>query len=115
MTETELHWLAGLLEGEGTFGTVNSWQGGKCYRYPRISVLMSDEDVISRVSKFWDVKIFAYNPPLPSKKRLYRVTKIGAAAAEIMRILKPLMGIRRQRQIEKALLEYESRIDGNES
>jgi hypothetical protein len=115
MNETGLHWLAGLLEGEGTFGTVNSRVAGKCYRYPRVSVLMSDEDVILRVCKMWCVKPFSYNPKPPSRKRLYRATKVGFAAAVMMRTLKPLMGTRRQEQITKALLEYDARPSATES
>lgn len=54
MTEIETAWLAGLLEGEGYFGTINSWVSGRCYRYPRIGVNMTDRDVIDRVATLWE-------------------------------------------------------------
>jgi hypothetical protein len=33
-SDTEIAWLAGLLEGEGYFGMVNNRVNGKTYRYP---------------------------------------------------------------------------------
>jgi hypothetical protein len=110
MTESDLHWLAGLLEGEGFFGTINSRVGGKCYRYPRIGVLMSDEDVIARVGRMWGIKVFVYDPPAPSRKRLYRVTKLGKGAVALMEQLRPLMGQRRQAQIDTVLAEWRNKL-----
>lgn len=45
MTETELAWVAGLIEGEGTFFCTKRRER----RYPVIAVGMTDEDVIQKL------------------------------------------------------------------
>ena len=52
MTELELVWLAGLLEGEGAFlhGPPSA------PNQPRIALNMTDLDVVERVSKMFNVK-----------------------------------------------------------
>jgi hypothetical protein len=101
-------WLAGLLEGEGYFGMINSRVGGKVYRYPRIGVNMTDRDVVDRVGAMWGIKTFAWQPPPPSKKTQYRVMISGWAAADWMRLLHPWLGIRRQFRITEILAEYDA-------
>jgi hypothetical protein len=55
---SRIDWLAGLLEGEGYFGTIPSHVGGQTYRYPRVGISMTDRDVIARVA-----------PPFPRRRR----------------------------------------------
>src|SRR5260370_28845410 len=47
VAECEVAWLAGVLEGEGTFGVARSGQSS----YPTISVQMCDESVVRRASR----------------------------------------------------------------
>jgi len=101
-------WLAGLLEGEGYFGIINSRVGGKTYRYPRIGVNMTDLDVIDRVGTMWGIKTFSWQPPPPSKKRQHRVMISGWAAADWMRRLYPWLGDRRRQRIDRILAEYDA-------
>lgn len=115
LTDTTLYWLAGLLEGEGYFGTVNQRKGGRLYRYARVGVNMTDRDVIERVAALWGVKVYVMKVSGVSKLVGYRVTIIGTHAIEIMCLLRPLMGSRRQAQIDKALREFEAKPDTNES
>ncbi len=110
MTQEELHWFAGLMEGEGTFFVQKNYVGKKCYYYPQLSILMSDRDVIERVGELVDAKVFSYQPPLPSKKRLYRVTLLGRRAVWWMKRLLPLMGKRRAERITGILEGWDSRI-----
>lgn len=113
-TKEDFYWLGGLLEGEGYFGMVTNWVNKKPYRYPRIGVNMTDYDVIERVSKLWNIKIFVMKPAGVSKKIGYRVTLSGKKAAYLMQQIRPLMGERRKNQIDKTLQEYETQVPPNE-
>lgn len=101
--DCEVSWLAGLLEGEGTFGS----SGDTANSYPIISIQMCDEDVIARVRGLLgspgtyrrDSAKVNWNPTFTT-----RLT--GHAAASWMRILRPLMGRRRGTAIDRALAAY---------
>lgn len=103
-------WLAGLLEGEGYFGMITNRVGGKAYRYPRVGVTMTDEDVVAKVAALFRLKCYkiAPNGHPTSKKMQYRAIITGWAAAEWMRRLYPLLGSRRQGQIAQVLAEYDA-------
>lgn len=59
-TDVETTWLAGLLEGEGSFGLVECSSGrGYHYRTPYVSIEMTDHDIIDRVSDLLNKKIVA--------------------------------------------------------
>lgn len=103
MTEAELHWVAGLLEGEGCFSV-------KVDSYVRLEIRcnMTDEDVIYRLRETVGVG----NVRGPIEKR----TRNGVAkpqwlwtlgrrdgAEELMSLLLPLMGARRSAKIRFAL------------
>lgn len=109
MKNLDLMWLAGLLEGEGWFGTTNCHVKGKTYRYPRVGVSMTDRDVIERVAAFWGNKVAVLRPYGVSKKTQYRVMISGKKAAEYMVMLRPHMSKRRQEQIDAVLAEWNSR------
>jgi len=95
----DMAWLAGLLEGEGSF-VLNRRSNGKCD--VRIQIAMSDEDVISRVAllltkgkyRIWDRKGY-------KMQFLLRVT--GTRAAGWMMTLYGLMGLRRRERIRELL------------
>lgn len=99
----ETSWLAGLLEGEGSFmiGPPSS------PNRPCISIQMTDEDVIMRVSRIFGVK------PLKLQRGIEKGWKPscmihlrGKRAIELMRIVFPYMGNRRKKQIERAIQSY---------
>lgn len=106
-----LNWLAGLLEGEGYFGTIKNRVGGKAYRYPRVGVSMTDQDVITRVATMFGLGMYTIKAPGNSHGYLdsYRAWSTGEAGANWMRRLHPLMGARRQSQISVALAEWDAR------
>jgi hypothetical protein len=101
----ELHWLAGLLEGEGSFmaGPPSS------PRLPVISVNMNDEDVMLRLGRIFGRKIQMIRPRNPRWQTSYQVRVQGGAAVRWMMLLRPLMGVRRQAQIARALASYAPR------
>lgn len=93
----DLYWLAGLLEGEGCFwyGT-----GGRIL----IRLAMTDEDVIQRAARL--MQALVEKPRMPhsrATKVVYACRVRGDAAIRWMELLRPLMGIRRQRKIDDCL------------
>lgn len=102
MTDADLHWLAGLLEGEGSFMLASSKKADRRYFYPRIVVNMTDLDVMERAAHLLGCKLQAL-PLMPGRKQAYRAQRWGSAAAKLMLELRPLMGERRRRQIDRAL------------
>lgn len=51
MSEKELYWLAGLLEGEGSFSPGPTSAPNSA----RISLTITDADVVARVAALWGV------------------------------------------------------------
>jgi len=99
-----MSWLAGLLEGEGTFSfTCDAKQ--RCY--PVVSVNMCDELVVRRAAEVLGARKVARRIPDQPHWRPTYVAKIGGAhAAEWMRSLSALMSQRRQAAIGRALAAY---------
>ena len=105
LPENQLYWLAGLLEGEGSFLKATPSAPNR----PIISMQCTDEDVIAKVAQvlgvsYWQAPSERYDRN--GWKRVFAVHLRGARAVELMLMLKPLMGIRRQQQIEKAIEGY---------
>lgn len=106
---TELCWLAGLLEGEGSFMNCTSRYKGRRYVYARVSIQMCDLDVMERVQKIFGTKIYVLPPSdrkirfITTNKQMYRLWADGHKAQCLMKHLRPYMGLRRQGQIDAAL------------
>jgi len=77
----ELRWLAGLLEGEGSFlkGPPSA------PRHPMIAVQMTDEDVIARVAAMFGRKPGHWQPPQARWQATYSARITGAKAAAWMK------------------------------
>jgi hypothetical protein len=109
IAEHERYWLAGYLEGEGSFTAKRFKPKDKLYLYPNIEVNSTDEDVIERVQRLWAqrygvaVNIWSKQPKYPGSKRVYRVEANNAAARPIMEDLYPLLGERRRAKIGEIL------------
>lgn len=97
MTEIELAWLAGLLEGEGCFSYRND------RNVPVVEIKMTDLDVINRVAELIGRTVWR----VPAKQSGYQDqwrTKIqGDPARDLMRDLLPHMGERRSARITELL------------
>jgi hypothetical protein len=104
--ELTLHWLAGLLEGEGSFCA-----GIPSRPYsPIIIIKMTDEDTISKVASIFRVKYYLSTPTRYEEKGwkpAFAVRITGKHAVDWMTLLRPLMGKRRQAQIAKAIACYQ--------
>lgn len=103
IAEHDLHWLAGLLEGEGAFlkGPPSA------PRYPVLALQMTDEDVVARVAGMFGRKAGCWHPPDARWQTIYISRVTGAKAVAWMLALRPLMGRRRQIQIDRAVASYE--------
>ena len=106
MDEKDLCWLAGLLEGEGSFLKPAPSEP----KLPRITIEMTDEDVIRKVASLFEVNYYATLNRNDGRKVTYKVQVKGKRAASIMQQILPLMGIRRQQQIEMQLVRPQSQI-----
>lgn len=101
-----ISWLAGLLEGEGTFSSVVT----NARAYPRVELSMCDEDVVERAAELLGrVTVRRVVDPRAQDRGwrpVYFAAVGGARAAELMRELRPWMGLRRGRAIDNALASY---------
>lgn len=103
MSDLELAWLAGLLEGEGTFGAYRSGASRKFQ--PVIAVHMTDLDVIEKVKDTTGLggKIQEIRGTEKWKPSWKWQARERTQTLALMRKLKPLMGARRQAKIEEVL------------
>ncbi len=98
----ELCWLAGWLEGEGSFLAPPPSDP----RRPRVAGESRDEDVIGEVARLIGVTPTRRTDPRGLEKGwspLFKALRRGSRAVILMHAIKPLMGERRQAQIDRAL------------
>lgn len=89
-------WLAGLLEGEGSFA-----RGP----HARINLAMTDVDVVRRAADLMGgAEVYAI--PVPGQKTRYQFGVYGPTAAGWMMTLWPFMGARRRERISEQLLKW---------
>lgn len=94
-TTEDLIWLAGLLEGEGSFDLHKG-------KYPRIRVGMTDRDVVGRAATLLGAQVRTTLRPKPLSATFHAEVS-GARAAEAMAQLLPHMGARRSSKIATVL------------
>lgn len=109
---TDIAWLAGLLEGEGSFHC----DGGRGSRlrettgHLSITVQMTDEDVIKKIQQVTGFGTFRSPRQLPSGKTCYGWSVSNQTqAAGLMMTLLPLMGVRRAAKIRECLAEWKKK------
>lgn len=103
--ETNFFWLAGLLEGEGSFLRPSP---SRPYE-PKVDVEMTDEDVIRRVATLLGVSYRKRDRGRPKARMTYHVRVVGGKAVALMWRLKPYLSARRQAQITRAIEAYAAR------
>lgn len=91
----DLLWLAGLLEGEGTFDAHRD-------KYPRIRLAMTDRDIVGRAASLMDSGIRLSLHAAPNKPT-WHTELSGRKAADVMRSILPHMGARRSSKIATVL------------
>lgn len=90
-------WLAGLLEGEGTFDLHRG-------KYPRVRLAMTDRDVVGRAATLLGSRVRLSLKPAPYKASWHAEVS-GEKAALVMRAVLPFMGSRRSAKIAAVLGE----------
>jgi len=97
----DLAWLAGVLEGEGSF--IETWVGRPKYHNVVICLKMTDRDVVDRVAALWNSGVYDEKVPrsILSRKVSYAAYLTGQRAIALMYQLWPHMGERRRAQISR--------------
>lgn len=98
ISQRDLDWLAGLLEGEGCFMLVTSTSKSH-KRYPVIRLKMVDKDIVERAASIMNT-IVQKPVDLPSGKIAYNCSVQGLVAIPLLKLLYPLMGMRRKEKID---------------
>lgn len=98
LAEPTDEWLAGLLEGEGSFGF--NYSGRPC-----VQVQMGDADVVAAAARLMGGRLLGpyTRPTRPSNKAMYHAKRVGAPAIEVMERVWPWMGARRTARISEIL------------
>lgn len=106
MKTLDLAWLAGLLEGEGSFLKGSPSKPNR----PRVSLQMTDADVVNRAAALMGAGVGRkYDRRNPNWKPIYQVVLSGGRSVDLMKRLRPHMGQRRQQQIDEAMACFEDR------
>lgn len=92
-------WLAGLLEGEGSFKK----PAPSAPHLPIVTVQMTDEDVIARAARLVGVGYCSVIPKNPRHQPTFVMSAKETRARDLMLALRPLMGQRRRGQIDQAV------------
>lgn len=98
ISDTDLHWLAGIIEGEGCFTL-----SGNKYCQPTIKIGMTDHDIMLKVHKLLSCGTICERKSNNGYKTQWIVRVYSKDAVEWMNILYPLMGSRRKLAIEEVL------------
>ena len=108
LSETDIAWIAGLLEGEGTFGldarSVRRSKVSTAPPAPYIKIAMTDEDVIQRFSGLVKKSYFSPKRGTKTGKKVY-IVHIGDRETlnSLLPKIYPYLGKRRQPQVQKCL------------
>jgi hypothetical protein len=99
IADDDLHWLAGLLEGEGSFlaGPPSA------PRSPAVQISMVDRDVVERAGGLLGVAVMVVPSRREGWRTAYSARVQNAPAVLWMERLRPLMGTRRREQIDRAI------------
>lgn len=105
MNDQDKFWLAGLLEGEGSFmaGTPS------CPNIPKVCVTTTDKDIADRVGLLLEVKAIEITDKRYKEhgwKTPFFVKITGKKAVACIKELYPILGARRKKQCDKALACY---------
>lgn len=105
-TDSRVAWLAGLLDGEGSFLTARFDN----YKYPQVQMTMCDRDVLDRAMTLMPgSRIYLVTDKRAAQRGWsdsWMVRANGAAAATVMRAVLQWMGSRRTHAINRSLAAW---------
>lgn len=111
-TDTELAWLCGIWEGEGSWvykkGRTRTFPNGKTYTeksHLRMCMCMTDQDIMERVGAIMDGRSITYSDGGPKhkaagQKPIYHINIQGEAATRWTELMKPYLGNRRREKYD---------------
>ena len=99
ISERRLGWIAGFLEGEGSF----IWFGDSHYE---ISCSQVQREPLARLQEMCEGKIYACKPSGPRSQIPYKWSLGGPRAIQWMMTLYPLMSPRRREQIKRVITNW---------
>ncbi|HEX2907188.1 MAG TPA: hypothetical protein VHO69_10035 [Phototrophicaceae bacterium] len=107
--ENWFYWLAGLLEGEGSFQIQVKGEGRS--DQPKLNLKMTDKDVVEHFALLLNTHVLgpyklSGGPESANWKPAYDASVFGEIALEWMQRLRPYMGERRQAQIGTVIAGY---------
>lgn len=106
--ETDVAWAAGLFEGEGCFGMIQTGRG--CGVIFSCTLQMTDEDVVRRFHQIVEVGRVSVTATGTGKTLWRWVTRSRADYRTVTALLRPHLGVRRRMKIvemNKRLREVE--------
>lgn len=117
VTNLDIAWMAGLLEGEGCFYLMKAQPITRRRPFaqdrsimtcplPKISLRMTDRDVVERACRLIGVGVVTVSGQTSSRKTVYHCGVTGAHAAGWMMTLYPWLGARRRDRIRRALAAW---------
>lgn len=107
----DLFWLSGLAEAESSFCK----DADNDPNASLFSIGMVDRDVVERVVLMLGVSMLYQPPKMAWWKPIFKCKVHGGRARNVMRLLYPFMGARRQKQIGKVLSDWAPRKRGRRS
>ena len=108
LNDVEIAWLAGLFEGEGTFGiderSVTRYESSTSPAVPIFSISMTDEDVIAKVARMLRKDYFSPKRKTVTEKQVYTVsTQSRPILTYLLPLVLPHLGKRRAAEVEKQI------------
>jgi hypothetical protein len=103
ISERDFYWLAGILEGEGSFYIIKDGKPYGRYKYSGITMNSIDKETIERVHKLVGGKYYYHEYTMANQQPSWLWRLRGIQARLLMLKLRPLMSPRRQGQINEVL------------
>ena len=97
-TTNELYYVAGLLEGEGSFSYHHNSKG---YLYLDIKLKMTDKDIVEWLADKWECSVCTEHFDNHYKTAYITQLRRKAEALQFLGMIHPLMGKRRQERIDQ--------------
>lgn len=105
LSSSEIGWVAGLLEGEGSFFLAAS------NRQPRVQMQSTDHDVLLRLHGVIGAGCINTVGPRPNRKPCWQYSMGTRNDIDLLlRQIYPMMGRRRRAQIDVVLASFDQRV-----
>lgn len=102
VSDVDLAYLAGLIDGEGTIG-IERRSGGPAHKSLRytltVAIQMSERPAIDHVATIFQRSVFVKKPSANMTKEAYRVTWQAGLAAELLEPLVPYLVLKRPQAV----------------